>query len=79
MITFMKVALHFQELVIYKCTHDHDKQINFIADCAYLICRNHDAICKFKVLLNTNSDGEFSDTLCNSESRNLTKVRFRGK
>ena len=61
MITFMKVDLHFQELVIYKCTRDHDKQINSNADHAYLICRNHDAICKFKVLLNTNSDGELSD------------------
>ena len=42
----------------------------------HLIGRNHDAICKYKVHLNTVSNGEFSDPLCDSVNRGLTLVRF---
>ena len=47
---------------------------------SYLIGRNHDAICKlqssYKVHLNTISNGELSDPLCNSVNRGLTLFRL---
>ena len=42
----------------------------------YLIGRNHDAICKYKVHLNMISNVKLSDPLCNSINRDLTLVRL---
>ena len=68
-VTFMRLKESQTTFVIFKIT-----ALRF--GILYLIVRNHDTICKYKVQVKRISNGELSDPLCYSVDKGLTLVRL---